>query len=277
MLLRSTKAILLFLPVFFLSCSDNSGVVDPSQDSAQQAVSFRSVELSAYIFDTDTISVVAGKDKSPSDNITVIFSVRAHRDSLSPTPVVTGAECEVLTEKEGNTISSVVLSAVSPGMLAGVVRMNIRRGDVGDYRVVITGTTDSAKLVVNPVIAKIRVIAVKRPPHFCGITAPDTLTLPTDGFVLLKVQACVSDSSGLADIKRVYFNSFLPNGNASIANPVFLNDRGTNGDPVAGDGIFSVDVQFPSTALVGKYRFEFFVYDLSNLSDFIAHTLLVVN
>ncbi|MBL0176822.1 MAG: hypothetical protein IPP94_16430 [Ignavibacteria bacterium] len=276
MLLRSTKAILLFLPAFFLSCSDNSGVVDPSQDSAQQAVSFRSVELSAYIFDTDTISVVAGKDKSPGDNITVIFSVRAHRDSL-PHTLVTGAECKVLTEKEGNTIASVVLSAVSPGMLAGVVRMNIRRGDVGDYRVVITGTTDSAKLVVNPVIAKIRVIAVKRPPHFCGITAPDTLTLPTDGFVLLKVQACVSDSSGRADIKRVYFNSFLPNGNASIANPVFLNDNGTNGDPVAGDGIFSVDVQFPSTALVGKYRFEFFVYDLSNLSDFIAHTLLVVN
>jgi hypothetical protein len=267
-------AFLLALPLLLISCSDDSSIVDPSVDAMRGSVSLRSVVLSAYTFDTDTISVTPGREKSPDDPISVNFTVTVVKDAAAATPIAT-LRCDVLTEREGTTLATVDLPVGSGSTTSAVMKLSLRRGDVGEYRVVVNGSTADSKIIVNPVLSRINVIAGKRPPHFCGITMPDSAQLPSSGFVVLKIQACVNDSSGLKDIKRVYFNSFLPDGKPAQGNPFLLTDFGVDGDLVANDGTYSLDIQLPSTSQTGLYRFEFYVFDYGKQSDVTSHTLLV--
>ena len=112
-------------------------------------------------------------------------------------------------------------------------------------------------------------------PVISNIVAPDTVTLGTSTTPLfLSVQ--VHDDNGLSDVKSVYFNSYLPNGNASSGNPFKMYDDGSNGDKVAGDGIYSLTIGLPPNVTTGTYRFEFQAVDLGGLvSNKIVHNVVV--
>ncbi len=113
-------------------------------------------------------------------------------------------------------------------------------------------------------------------PVISDLVAPDTVSLGSSTTpILLTVK--VQDGNGLKDIQSVFFNSFIPpNGNPSSGNPFLMYDDGTNGDVTAGDGIYSLTVGLPPTALKGTYRFEFQAKDRGGLlSNKITHNIVV--
>ncbi len=117
------------------------------------------------------------------------------------------------------------------------------------------------------------------PPIIRNLQAPDTLSLhPTDTLKsFLRIE--VYDADGYEDIKSVYFNSYLPDGNPSRSNPIYLFDDGNlqaNGDLVARDGIFSRIIILPPNTPKGTYRFDFQAIDKKDeVSNIISHNIVV--
>lgn len=114
------------------------------------------------------------------------------------------------------------------------------------------------------------------PPRLAGLQAPSTISRNvTPNTYVLSVQ--VSDPNAPCDkISRVFFNTFLPNGNPSSGNPFLMRDDGQQGDAAAGDGRYSLTIQISSQNATGNYRFEFQAQDQKGaLSDKLIHTIIV--
>jgi hypothetical protein len=90
-----------------------------------------------------------------------------------------------------------------------------------------------------------------------------------------------ADSDGLADIAEVYFRSL--NSSDPTAKFFLFDDGGTvqrngitSGDPLAGDGTFSIIVQLPSTSTTGTRLFAFQAKDtFGDTSATVTHSLEV--
>ncbi|GEM_PF-2339354 len=90
-----------------------------------------------------------------------------------------------------------------------------------------------------------------------SLIAPDTLTRPATGSILFSISIAASDSDGLADVRQVYMQ------NLATSNRDFLLDDGgvpqsggvSSGDELAGDGVFTIVFQLPSTVPVGRYDY----------------------
>jgi len=95
------------------------------------------------------------------------------------------------------------------------------------------------------------------PPLVADLQAPSTISRnAVPNAYLLSVRA--TDPNAPCDgIRRVFFNSFQPNGNASAGNPFSMRDDGQQGDAVAGDGRYSLRIQITPQNALGNYRFEF--------------------
>lgn len=113
------------------------------------------------------------------------------------------------------------------------------------------------------------------PPALSDLIAPITISRNrTPNTYPLSVQA--SDPNCIADLKRVFFNSFLPNGNPSTGNPFAMRDDGQQDDAVANDGRYSLTIQVPPNTTLGNYRFEFQAEDSrGTLSAKIIHNITV--
>ncbi|NNJ53279.1 MAG: hypothetical protein HKP17_08915 [Ignavibacteriaceae bacterium] len=117
------------------------------------------------------------------------------------------------------------------------------------------------------------------PPVVSNLMMADSVQ--AGGTILFTVEA--SDSNGLSDIEFVFYETFDPNGvqivNTSGVSQFPMFDDGNtseNGDVTAGDGIFTVVLTFPTTALRGTWRFEFRARDRSKeLSNTIIHNIVV--
>jgi hypothetical protein len=116
-------------------------------------------------------------------------------------------------------------------------------------------------------------------PVVSNLVAPDTVSLNTGLTTDINLSIQVADSNGLNDIDIVFFNSFLPNGNASSNNPFIMFDDGKpeHGDAVADDGIYSLIVSLPPTGVTkGTYRWEFQARDREKkTSNIIIHNIVV--
>jgi len=105
-------------------------------------------------------------------------------------------------------------------------------------------------------ILNVRRRGVNFPPAVANLNAPTTISRNrTPNTYVLSVQ--VSDPNCIADLKRVFFNTFLPNGNPSSGNPFVMRDDGKEGDAIAGDGRYSLTIQITAQNATGVYRFEF--------------------
>ncbi len=115
------------------------------------------------------------------------------------------------------------------------------------------------------------------PPTVSNINAPATISRNrVPNTYLLSVQA--SDPNCIADLKRVFFNTFLPNGNASSGNPFTMRDDGKEGDAVASDGRYSLTIQITPQNAIGTYRFEFQAEDKKGaLSNKITQNITVTD
>jgi len=107
-----------------------------------------------------------------------------------------------------------------------------------------------------------------------SLVAPNTVTLPIGGSLLIPMNIAASDSDGIADIREVYFRSL------DSSNPTqkfFLQDDGnsssSSGDAVAGDGVFSIIVQLNDTGPPVRRTFRFAFQALDSFSDTSATVL----
>ena len=111
-------------------------------------------------------------------------------------------------------------------------------------------------------------------PVISNLTAPDTLTVNDTTIILLTIEA--ADSNGLADIERVFFKSYRPDGTTSgVAFPLY--DNGRDGDAAAGDGIYSGIISVYPSNQKGTYRFEFQAIDRGKkTSNIIIHRITLL-
>lgn len=117
-------------------------------------------------------------------------------------------------------------------------------------------------------------------PVISNLVAPDTITLVTPS-VLATFSVKADDANGLNDIKLVYLQSYRPDGTTS-GNIFQLYDDGgltvipSSGDQVAGDGVYTLIVELPSSTTKGIWRFVFRARDLGNkLSNEISHNIVI--
>lgn len=256
--------------LFVAACSDDSAVVDFTHN--ESAILLTDMRLSHYTVDTDTVDVKAGQDKTASDPIEIPFEI--HVRVLHPERVGT-LRYEIRLDGKTALLHSGTMERAAEGFTSSV-RFARSRGDVGDYRIDILAT-DGTGLNANSAHATLRVIFGSKPPRIESVTAPDTVDLQLQN-VVFNIAAKVTDPSGPADIKQVFFNSFLPDGRPSSGNPFLLRDDGqpASGDPVAGDGVYGIRVQMPPGTPKGEYRFEFRALDFSGLSsNVVIHKLIV--
>lgn len=257
------KLLMITLIVILAGCSEDKSIIDPIP--ADSFPAFQSIALSTYAFDTDTISVSG--QRTPDDPIQINLFVKAGFRESAKAHV---QKAFALVRREGslNTLTKVQLPLYEPipPYYGGLLPINIKRGDVGDYSVEVTGTDDRG-FELNSVRTKFNVINGVNPPVINCAEVPDTLQLPLQGSLAFMMKVCVKDPSGRADIKRVWFNSYDPNNKPNNNNPFIMYDDGTHGDTVANDGTYSLTVQLPSTTTKGKYRFEFQAFDYGNLGS----------
>ncbi|MFO7891583.1 MAG: hypothetical protein R6V04_14740 [bacterium] len=128
----------------------------------------------------------------------------------------------------------------------------------------------------EPIVCEIFITIPNAPPSLSNLTAPDTLSRNTSQSSLLSVEVC--DPQGPGDINIVFFNSFRPDGTASLSNPVLMNDNGDNGDITPDDGVYSCGISINSSVLLGNWRFEFMARDNAQaMSDTLIHIMTIVN
>ncbi len=115
------------------------------------------------------------------------------------------------------------------------------------------------------------------PPRLSSLTAPATISRSaTPNNYVLSVQAGDADVECNDAIARVFFNTFLPDGNAATGNPFAMRDDGQAGDATAGDGRYSLTISITPQNNTGNYRFEFQAQDRAGaLSEKIIHTIMV--
>ncbi|MDT8325097.1 MAG: hypothetical protein RRA94_13380 [Bacteroidota bacterium] len=271
----SLKRILPLMIVLLLTgCSDDESTLDPALNDTP--IVFTGLELSEFLVDTDTLDVKAGQDKSPDDPVTIPLRVFVQVQRPSAVAGDVRLRCTVRQDGARTPVAESSIDVVAEGQQRFDFDIELSRGDVGDYRVEVTGE-DASGTVSARAFATLRVVYGSRPPELLELNAPDSVRLQAQA-ITFDMSVLVNDDSGPADIKQVFFNSFLPDRTPSTGNPFILRDQGvaSQGDMVAGDGWYSIRVQVPPGAQKGEYEFQFRAVDFSNAtSNVLIHKLII--
>lgn len=255
----------------------NSSIIDPGGTPPV----LLQVSLSPAAINSDSINV--GTSRRPDDVLPLAVTIIAR---LSQATGTSAAAVRFLLKNPGgtSTISTGELLddgqgvdiAKGDGIYTGKVTFQIKRVEIGTFTVEVAAEADNG-FQSNTVIAPFSVFRGNRPPGLSDLQAPDTVQLGNQTQLLtLRVRA--NDPDGLADVAKVVFNSFKPDGSPSGGNPFQMFDDGAanHGDENATDGIYSLIVSLPPNVDRGRYRFEFQAFDRSNEgSDVIVHRITV--
>lgn len=251
-----------------------------SLDPKITPLALKNVIISPSVINTDTINI--GPERKPDDVLPIRIIVAATRLSGSSAEVR-----YVLSKPEaGIRLSSGVLrdDGIEPDLTANdsvftaAVRFEITRSDVSTLQMEVWPEDRSHNRGTGWLIP-VRITRSNQAPLLSDLVAPDTMRIEgqTKSFVL---QVKATDPDGPADIRRVFFNSFRPDGTPSSGNPFEMFDDGnanSSGDSRAGDGIYSLRVILPATATPGRYRFEFQAVDRSSaVSNTLIHFITVI-
>jgi hypothetical protein len=257
---------------------DESSVID----SAGTPPILLQLSLSPSTVNTDSINI--GSSRKPEDVLPISVSVTAQLDPATMSRIA--AVRYALTNSDGTaSIASGELLdngqgvdvSKGDGFYSGTVTFQIKRVEVGAYRILVDAEADNG-FESNTIVAPLFVYRGNRPPTLSILQAADTVRLGNQSQQLtLRVSA--DDPDGLADIIRVILNSSKPDGSPSSGNPFQLFDDGSaadHGDERAGDGIYSLIVTLPPATQTGTYRFEFQAFDRSNEgSNIVIHRITI--
>jgi hypothetical protein len=237
-----------------------------------------SATINPNSINTDTVNV--GSEKKPDDLLPLRFSAYTRVVAPAGGQVVV-VRAVLFRENSSFPIVSSELadggtgadSTKGDGVFSASVNFSIQRSEVGALQVEFTANSESG-YQSNTFILPLLIIRGNHSPILSNLQAPDTLRLSSlPSSLLLTIRT--SDQDGLADIRQVIFNSFLPDGRGASQNPFQMFDNGTNGDITAGDGIYSLRITTPTSP--GQYRFEFQAADRSNAaSAILIHTITVI-
>lgn len=256
------------LVLFFMAfgCSSDDAVVDDMPPDSFPIL--KSIKLSGYLFDTDTISI-SGGTRTPDDPIDLQVNVKAAFQN-SAKAQVKSIRCIIRREGSSTILKEQRIPLDGTSLLASeTIYLRMKRGDVGDYTVEVSAT-DSRDLELNSLITKFKVLNGQAPPVLSDLHAPDTLTVPATDPLIFEMKVKVTDPSGPKDIQFVIYDSFKPNGQKTTGSPFSMYPSGKN------DGNYLRTNQLISTSEKGKYKFEFQAFDYGNLpSNVITHYIVV--
>ena len=239
-------------------------------------------KLDKYLIDSDTIRI--NGSFSINDTITVTNRIRVHAGCLDGFPKINSINYYLSSPNNVSRITDGFLndsglkgdSTANDGIYSASLSFRIPRILVGLFSIRVKAT-DRYDVPSNELTLGFSIKRMGKPPLISNLSAPDTIALPPSGSKVITVSVAASDSNGLADISAVFFRSL---DSSDPAKRYFLFDDGnvvSNGDAVAGDGIYSIKVELPYNMTAKPYRFEFQAKDFTELlSNKILHTLYVV-
>ena len=171
-----------------------------------------------------------------------------------------------LTLDFSGNIENITSSPISGNRIqhTGRISITIKESDIGNYLLQIYGTNSETNNS-NSIMTNFVVRRENNPPVIEQVIAPDTLVV--DMPISFVISARVSDAQGLADISRVYFYSYRPDGVPSANNLQMFDDgdqNGDSGDMVTNDGTYSLRIIINQNNMKGRYRFDFYATDRSN-------------
>ncbi len=221
--------------------------------------SLYTIQASASVMATDA-----------EDDITVVVARVLRRNSSS-----TLLEVPLYDDGTGED------SLANDNLFSGNIEFQIPREEAGAYRVEFLAN-DANSYLSNLVGATLFATRSNSPPYLdsASFMAPDTVTIPIGGSILIPMSVAVQDSDGIADVRSVFFLS-LDGGNPTFRYPL-KDDGGSDpdppsGDPVAGDGVFWILLPaFDSPTIRGSYRLLFHAEDtFGDTSATLLHVLTI--
>ncbi|MBI2619740.1 MAG: hypothetical protein HYW57_06630 [Ignavibacteriales bacterium] len=277
LLLDSLKSPFVYLHVLaslavlvFESCEKKyDNLVDP----LGQAPLLVAASVSPTTVNTDTINI--GPERKPDDLLPIelnVFSKVISERGQFALPMVFAT---VFSQYHDSSLGSAILhdngmipdTAVGDSVYSASIQIQLPRAEIGILSVEIYAESESGYRS-NIHVLPLTIVRLNQPPVLSNLIAPDTVRTSLQNSFLITVMA--SDADGLADIRSVVRTT--PSGLV-----LQLNDNGTNGDAVAGDGVFSEVVSLSPPPPPGSYTFTFQAFDRSNEgSNTIAHTIVVM-
>jgi hypothetical protein len=151
-------------------------------------------------------------------------------------------------------------SSAGDSVYSGHVTITMTRDQTGAYTVRFSAT---ASVSSNVLLHTFHALRDNSAPLLdtTSLEAPDTVALPTSGFVAFAISIVAIDSDGIGDIRQVFLRNL-----DSPTNPdarIQLRDDGNtgpdprSGDLIAGDGRFTVTVRLDATNARGVFRFGY--------------------
>ncbi len=236
--------LVMLLSLFVIGCEKNN--------LASQDVQFEIPLLSNALVSPDSIYL---DSLTPAGGLYSVSSVVNVRMSFS------GSNRTLTARVFRPTVSEVVAETnlhddgVAPDLGANdstysaQIQFTVQRAFAGRYRVQISARTTEG-IVSNILEKSFKLTRRNSAPRLTNVSSPDSVNLPTSGFITVQFTAAVADSDGLADIQQVFFQRIEP---VDTSNTKFaLRDDGSlgpesniggilvrSGDDIAGDGNFS--------------------------------------
>jgi hypothetical protein len=268
-------------PVLLSSCQNNEdGPIDPSH--LPPYIMLMSVSPDA--FNTDTINV--GPQRLPDDRLTLSVLIAVSVSDPEGYDDLADVIAQVSKPESNIAVQTTQLHddgkppdiSARDGVFSALLPFTIVRSDIGDLGLSVIAR-DKATLTSNLMRRSIRIQRLNRPPVVSDVSAPDTIAVGASP-IAFRLTVRASDPDGQDDIRRVYFNSFRPDGTPAAGNPFSMYDdgdtNGQSGDATRGDGIYSLIVQLAPGTASGVYRFEFQASDRSAaVSTVIVHRITV--
>jgi hypothetical protein len=230
---------------------------------------------------SDTINV--GATRKPEDVLPIALIITA-KTLQSPDRPISNVQIRVLNPNDYDPLAVEIMrddgtagdQTRGDGIYTAKTSVRIHRVEIGVFKVevVALGSNGSRS---NTILLPLTVFRGNHAPLVVLFEAPDTLQLKNET-QLLTLRVRTSDEDGHADVTRVIFNSYRPDGTPSSGNPFQMYDDGgsIHGDEKAGDGIYSLIIELPPTTQTGTYRFEFQAFDRSNIaSSTLFHSVTV--
>jgi len=274
---RYPSFVIIFLAVMAGGCEKTDlGAIDPRGNppfliSASVNPSQVNIDSLPPVNGVYTFSVTAQTRATDPDGITNIAQVSAQLFR----PGQSEPFDEVTLRDDGITPDS----AANDGVFTAEVPISLLRSQAGGYRILLRAD-DIDGFASNSLLSTVMAVRRNSPPFLLPVSlvAPDTVTRGIDTLIFLSI--AVADSDGIGDIQEVYFRNLDSPSQTKIQ---LLDDGGltepgnaTSGDSLAGDGIFSIIVQIPSSINPGTFRFAFQASDtFRDTSATLVHNLVV--
>jgi hypothetical protein len=270
----------LFL-LFVQSCEKIDGANTPE---VTESPYIKLVDISPLKINTDSLNLQSVKNPEDTVNLKINFTL-TEENSNDETLLIKFFKYELSNIDEafkdysGEVTTTKTTLANNKGYLhSGTISVAIRRQDIGNYSFKLYGI-DSKNRTSNSIVTNIIVIRENHSPVIENVIAPDTINI-SEGTQKYTFIAKVSDLEGLSDIKKVFFNSFKPDGTGATGNPFQMfddgNKTGTSGDDTANDGSYSLTIQITQQNPKGKYRFDFYATDKSDSTSKVYSHYIVV-